>query len=186
MRSPARFVTQRLGINFPASGGEYVYLTRAFGRTWGFMSGWTSFFAGFSAPIAAVRSGLFGLRGLFLSSAPAGSRVVSHWHSVVRAAVRRRAVRRGAGLVLVFTLLNLFGVRFISHIQNTLTSLKIVVIIVFIVLGIAIGHGNCEPPVRADGAHHYYRPSGAVCDQPVLDLRRPTVGGMRPPTLRRS
>jgi len=27
-----------LGINFPSSGGEYVYLTRAFGPTWGFMT----------------------------------------------------------------------------------------------------------------------------------------------------
>src|SRR5580704_14216959 len=43
-----------LGINFPSSGGEYVYLTRAFGPEWGFMTGWVSFFAGFSAPIAAA------------------------------------------------------------------------------------------------------------------------------------
>ena len=41
-----------LGINFPSSGGEYVYLTHAFGPEWGFMTGWVSFFAGFSAPIA--------------------------------------------------------------------------------------------------------------------------------------
>src|SRR6185295_10581016 len=41
-----------LGINFPSSGGEYVYLTRAYGPTWGFMTGWASFFAGFSGPIA--------------------------------------------------------------------------------------------------------------------------------------
>src|ERR1700689_1473364 len=26
-----------LGINLPSSGGEYVYLTRAYGPTWGFM-----------------------------------------------------------------------------------------------------------------------------------------------------
>src|SRR5574340_896857 len=43
-----------LGVNLPRSGGEYVYLTRAFGPTWGFMTGWDSFFAGFSAPIAAA------------------------------------------------------------------------------------------------------------------------------------
>ena len=43
-----------LGINMPSSGGEYVYLTQAFGPTWGFMTGWVSFFAGFSAPIAAA------------------------------------------------------------------------------------------------------------------------------------
>src|ERR1700692_3697947 len=41
-----------LGINMPSSGGEYVYLTRAFGPTWGFMTGWGSFFAGFSAHTA--------------------------------------------------------------------------------------------------------------------------------------
>src|SRR5580765_6756793 len=43
-----------LGVNFPSSGGEYVYLTHAFGPEWGFMTGWVSFFAGFSAPIAAA------------------------------------------------------------------------------------------------------------------------------------
>ena len=37
-----------LGVNLPSSGGEYVYLTRAFGPTWGFVTGWASFFAGFS------------------------------------------------------------------------------------------------------------------------------------------
>src|SRR3990170_7781682 len=41
-----------LGVNFPRSGGEYVYLREAWGPTWGFLSGWVSFFAGFSAPIA--------------------------------------------------------------------------------------------------------------------------------------
>jgi APA family basic amino acid/polyamine antiporter len=48
------FCYSELGINFPSSGGEYVYLTRAYGPTWGFMTGWVSFFAGFSAPIAAA------------------------------------------------------------------------------------------------------------------------------------
>src|SRR4029077_1843209 len=43
-----------LGVNFPSSGGEYVYLTQAYGPTWVFMSGWVSFCAGFSAAIATV------------------------------------------------------------------------------------------------------------------------------------
>ncbi len=46
------FCYSELGINFPSSGGEYVYLTQAYGPTWGFMEGWISFTAGFSAPIA--------------------------------------------------------------------------------------------------------------------------------------
>ena len=43
-----------LGVNFPRSGGEYVYLSEAWGPAWGFIDGWVSFFAGFSAPIAAA------------------------------------------------------------------------------------------------------------------------------------
>ena len=42
-----------LGINFPSSGGEYVYSTSGYGKAYGFITGWVSFFAGFSAPIAA-------------------------------------------------------------------------------------------------------------------------------------
>src|SRR5499433_2689357 len=54
-----------LGINFPSSGGEYVYLTRAFGPEWGFMTGWVSFFAGFSAPIAAAALAFSDYLGFF-------------------------------------------------------------------------------------------------------------------------
>ena len=43
-----------LGVMKPQSGGEYVYLTHAYGPEWGFMTGWVSFFAGFSAPIATA------------------------------------------------------------------------------------------------------------------------------------
>src|SRR5271169_2350877 len=57
-----------LGINFPSSGGEYVYLTRAYGPTWGFMTGWVSFFAGFSAPIAAAALAFSDYLGHFLAS----------------------------------------------------------------------------------------------------------------------
>src|SRR6187401_3806793 len=37
----------------PRAGGEYVYLHAAFGRLAAFLTGWTSFIAGFSGAIAA-------------------------------------------------------------------------------------------------------------------------------------
>src|SRR5690349_15655063 len=37
----------------PRAGGEYVYLRDAFGRLAAFLTGWTSFVAGFSGAIAA-------------------------------------------------------------------------------------------------------------------------------------
>src|SRR5215472_8493836 len=57
-----------LGVNFPSSGGEYVYLTHAFGPAWGFMTGWVSFFAGFSAPIAAASLAFADYLGYFFPS----------------------------------------------------------------------------------------------------------------------
>jgi amino acid transporter len=47
-----RGLLPELGVNFPSSGGEHVYLTRAYGPAWGFMTGWL--LAGFSAPVAAA------------------------------------------------------------------------------------------------------------------------------------
>nr|MBP9088192.1 amino acid permease [Kofleriaceae bacterium] len=43
-----------LGTMMPKAGGEYVYLREAYHPVFGFMSGWVSLTAGFSAPIAAA------------------------------------------------------------------------------------------------------------------------------------
>ena len=42
-----------LGAMLPATGGQYVYLREAFGPVVAFLTGWTSFVAGFSGAIAA-------------------------------------------------------------------------------------------------------------------------------------
>src|SRR5258706_15927068 len=43
-----------LGANFPRSGGEYVYLSEAWGPAWGVIDGWVRFFGGVSAPGASA------------------------------------------------------------------------------------------------------------------------------------
>jgi APA family basic amino acid/polyamine antiporter len=140
-----------LGINFPSSGGEYVYLTRAYGPTWGFMTGWVSFFAGFSAPIAAAALAFADYLGYFypafrVENAPIviGSGAVS--------------LRLGGGQLLAstliagFTILNLFGVARVAKVQNALTATKLAVIGGLILLGFLIGNGSWEhfsqPAVR--------------------------------------
>lgn len=135
------FCYSELGINFPASGGEYVYLTRAFGPTWGFMSGWVSFFAGFSAPIAAAALAFSDYLSYF---APALAQESAWW----RWSAGEFGLQFGwaqfcaAALILVFTVLNLFGVEFIARIQNTLTSIKVLVLLAFIVFGFTMGQGD--------------------------------------------
>ena len=47
-----------LAAVYPRAGGEYVYLREAFGSLAAFLTGWTSFVAGFSGAIAAGGVGI--------------------------------------------------------------------------------------------------------------------------------
>jgi APA family basic amino acid/polyamine antiporter len=130
-----------LGINFPSSGGEYVYLTRAFGPTWGFMTGWASFFAGFSAPIAAAALAFSEYLGHFFPA-------LSQENAPVIAGSGEWAIHLGGaqavacGLVAIFTVLNILGVQRVARVQNVLTGAKVLVLLTFIVLGFTIGDGS--------------------------------------------
>lgn len=135
------FCYSELGINFPASGGEYVYLTRAYGPTWGFMSGWVSFFAGFSAPIAAAALAFSDYVGYFFPAAHQESAWFRwDWGGVGLQFGGAQFV--ASGMILVFTILNLFGVQFIARIQNFLTTAKILIMLAFIAMAFTIGHGD--------------------------------------------
>ena len=123
-----------LAINNPQSGGEYVYLTKAYGPSWGFMSGWVSFFAGFSAPIAAAAIAFSNYLAHFFpaldSSKTAFTVGSGDW-----------TIHVGSGqiaaclLIALFTLLNMLRIETVARVQNTLTAIKIVVVASFIVLG---------------------------------------------------
>jgi len=132
-----------LGVNLPSSGGEYVYLTRAYGPTWGFMTGWVSFFAGFSAPIAGAALAFADYLG----------------HVCKACAQEQPQVLLGSGdwrlefgkpqliacaLVLLCTVLNLFGLQRASRLQNVLTAAKVAILVVFVVLAFTVGQGNWQ------------------------------------------
>ena len=134
------FCYSELGINFPSSGGEYVYLTEAYGPTWGFMTGWVSFFAGFSAPIALAALAFSDYVGYFWPDArldhsaaagPSWFPLQIGWAQLVACA-----------LISMFTLLNFFGVKRVARIQNVLTGTKVFVLLAFIVLGFLVGNGD--------------------------------------------
>lgn len=104
------------------------------------MTGWVSFFAGFSAPIAAsalVFSDYLGhfFPGLKIANAMTiGSGAFS--------------LRLGTGqlvasaLIAGFTILNCFGLARTAKVQNVLTSTKLIVLVVFLAAGFAAGNGS--------------------------------------------
>lgn len=136
-----------LGINLPRSGGEYVYVREAWGPMWGFLSGWISFFAGFSAPIAAgalLFAEYLGHLVPALSISPQG----------VAAPFPSRFLHLGSaqllalGVIACFTLINVFGIKLAAGIQNFLTGGKVLVLGTFVVLAFSVGKGDWENLTR--------------------------------------
>jgi len=145
------FCYSELGVNFPSSGGEYVYLTEAFGPTWGFMTGWISFFAGFSAPIAAAALAFSDYLGHFSTSL----RLDSARHVIGSGSWELKlgaAQAMASAIIVLFTVINCLGIRRTARVQNVLTSLKIVIILTFLIMGFAFGQGDwqnfTQPAVR--------------------------------------
>ncbi len=145
------FCYSELGVNFPSSGGEYVYLTRAFGPTWGFMTGWVSFIAGFSCPIAAAALAFSSYLGYFWPELRQENTLATFGPSWFTLRVGG-AQLCAAGLIALFTVINFFGVRPVAALQNVLTGTKVAVLAGLIILGLAVGTGSWEhfsqPAVR--------------------------------------
>lgn len=131
-----------LSINFPRAGGEYVYLSEAWGSVWGFVSGWVSFFAGFSAPIAAGTLAISAYLSYF-SSSLAEARTDPLLIQLGFISLEFGSAQLIAcGIVIFFTCLNILGVAQIAALQNLLTMVKIVVLGSFLILGFTVGAGN--------------------------------------------
>ena len=130
-----------MGVNLPQSGGEYIFLREAWGPLWGFLSGWISFFAGFAAPIAAAALAFSAYFAHFFPSfavadAAANSAGVAGWFHTGHG--RWLAV----GIVVVFSVVNILGLRLAAKIQNIITALKLGALALFLGFALAIGHGN--------------------------------------------
>jgi basic amino acid/polyamine antiporter, APA family len=130
-----------LSVNLPRSGGEYVYLREAWGPVWGFVSGWVSFFAGFSAPIAAGGLAFAAYLSFFFPSLSPSS-PDALLHSGIRWIHLGNGQLLAIGVIVVFGVVNVLGLRLAAALQNTLTLLKIGVLSAFLVLAFIVGHGN--------------------------------------------
>jgi APA family basic amino acid/polyamine antiporter len=130
-----------LGVNLPESGGEYIFLREAWGPVWGFLSGWVSFFAGFSAPIAAATLAFSEYFAHFYPSfavaGSAASPAATHgWFHT------GHGQWLAVGIVLVFSVVNVVGLRPAARIQNLLTGLKLGVLLFFLAFAFAVGRGS--------------------------------------------
>lgn len=118
-----------LGAALPVAGGEYVYLTRAYGPFVGFLSGWTSFAVGFSAAIAA---GAMSFASYVLELVRFEGEGAEDVLSIIV----------GLALLWAITGFHLLGVGAGEWLQRTLTILNIGAILFLVVAGLLGGKGD--------------------------------------------
>ena len=130
-----------LAVHRPRAGGEYVYLREAFGPVVGFLTGWTSFVAGFSGAIAAGAVGLASYLGRFFPSASDAS-VLAHVDlPFITLSVSAQALVALAA-IWVLTMVHIVGLGPGRVVQNTLAGIKVAVLVLFVTLGFFFGEGS--------------------------------------------
>jgi basic amino acid/polyamine antiporter, APA family len=135
-----------LASRFPDAGGEYVYLREAFGPVAGFLSGWTSFIAGFSGAIAASAVGF--ARYLTPIWPSVGSPPFARFGAGPLTVTISPVTLVSVGLILVFTAVAVAGLESSRRTNNALAVLLIIGIVAFVVVGIVTLPG-VPPPIAA-------------------------------------
>ncbi|MGB9906025.1 MAG: APC family permease [Candidatus Saccharicenans sp.] len=133
-----------LGAAFPRAGGEYYFLSRLFHPLAGFLSGWVSFFVGFSAPIAASAVGF----SEYLARAfPVLDEPLNLGLTIPPVVIKKALA---ISIILLFTLVHVRGLKPGARVQNVLTAGKVGLILFLVVVGLASGKGNWQHLATGD------------------------------------
>lgn len=108
-----------LNLMYPVEGGEsYVYPTRIISKPIGFLSGWGMWLA-LIGPVAITAQAF-----------------ISYLNALPGVPFAAPMVIGAVALTVIFFLINLMGVRFVSNIQNVLFIFMVAGILIYIVLGL--------------------------------------------------
>ena len=109
------FVYAELGTHFRKTGGDYIFLSETIHPSVGYSYAWVSLTVGFSAPIAIAAMA----RNGYLSPISGGSRLP------------------GLFFLILVPIAHVFSVRRSANVQNILTFVKILFVLILIGLGLA-------------------------------------------------
>jgi basic amino acid/polyamine antiporter, APA family len=113
-----------LGAAMPKAGGQYVYLTEAYGPVWGYLYGWSSGVVINPASIAAIAVGFATYLGFFVPLSGTGIKGVAVLS------------------IIALTVLNCRGVKPGAITQNVLTLIKMGLLGILIVVGFVLPGGS--------------------------------------------
>ncbi len=151
------FTYAELASAYPRSGGDYVYLSRAFGSWLGFLFGW--------AQISVILTGSIGMMAY----------VFANYASTLVDLGSHTPVILALGAVIALSATNLWGIAFGKHVQNALSSAKLLGLAAVILAGLVIAR-----PAGAEAATIAAEPSngfGLAAFASALVLVFLTYGG---------
>jgi APA family basic amino acid/polyamine antiporter len=122
-----------LGAAMPRAGGEYVYLSETYGGAVGFMSGFVSLVAGFSAPIASACKGFAHYLSAFFPALADDPRLVGGLGAYDAIAI---------ATVWALVAIQLRGARSGLRFSDGLTTVKILGIVLILLAAAAMGQGD--------------------------------------------
>ena len=143
-----------LAAALPEAGGEYAFLREAYGPMWGFLYSWTQMWVAKSGSIATLATGFFVYLSNFfapldtvfyslpLPLGPHGGPLEMRYGQLFAIA-----------LILLLGWLNYYGVKLGGNVQVAVTVVKVALIAVIIVSGLALGHAHAPPPAAGPRGH---------------------------------
>ncbi len=134
----------------PRAGGEYVYLREAFGPAAGFLTGWTSFVAGFSGAIAVSAVGFASFLGRVVPAAADPTPFVHLPLGVVAVTVSPQTLV-ALSVIAVLTVIHVVGLGPGRVAQNLLAGAKVAILVAFVLFGFAVGDGSVAHFNEASG-----------------------------------
>ncbi len=129
------FCYAELSTRIPKAGGEYQYLAHVYGRSWGFVGGWITFFAGFAAPAAASS----------LAAVEYFSKLTPGWDPnapLIDGFGLAQGSAIAATIPLALAFIHSLGVRPSGQLQTTLAVTTVSAIVIFTIAGMATGRGD--------------------------------------------
>lgn len=164
-----------LAAMMPRAGGQYIFLREALGPMWGFLYGWTLFLVIQCGTIAAVGVAFGKFLGVFFPAVSASNWL---WHIAHVPALRvgpmvlgnmdiglNTANLAGIVVILLLTVVNIFGVRLGALVQNVFTTAKTVALLGLVIFGFLLGRNASA--IHANFGANFWKGAGFGTLHPV-------------------